>query len=168
MRPGFPYMERWILWKPVLEFWISRLVDEPLFLTKKLGFRCAISARREISTIPGQELQKVNTVLRQVTDCIRSGLKQFSAPAVALEFFVTIVDSYYHSEYFSRYLRRPLNLPRLDVWRKASEASVGRLSFKQEKKWPFITWDYALQVWDSLVKLVFYSFMARLIREVQT
>jgi hypothetical protein len=79
-------------------------------------------------------------VLHQVTDCIRSGLEKFPAPAVALEFFIRSVDG----EYFSHYLRRPLNLPILGVWHKAREASVGRLSFKQEKKWPFITWDYAL------------------------
>jgi len=50
-----------------------------------------MSARHEISTVAGQELLKVNKVLRQYTDYIRSGVKQFSAHAEALEFSLKLL-----------------------------------------------------------------------------
>jgi hypothetical protein len=53
----------------------QRLIHELPFHGEKLGFWCAMTARREISTISGQELQRANNMLRR--DCFRSGGQHF-------------------------------------------------------------------------------------------
>jgi len=41
---------------------------------------------------------------------------------------------YHDKEFYTPFLHRLLDLPRLNVWRNASRASDRSLSFKQEKK----------------------------------
>jgi hypothetical protein len=73
VRPGFPYVETWILRTAGTGVQkIQDLFTNSLFMTTKTCVWCAVSARREISTISGQELLRVNNVLRWYTDCIRS------------------------------------------------------------------------------------------------
>jgi len=45
---------------------------------------CAMSAHLDILTISGQELQRVNNVLHQYTECMRSEGPHFSASAVGM------------------------------------------------------------------------------------
>jgi hypothetical protein len=53
------------------------LFTNSLFMTKKIGVRCAMNACCEISTVLGQELQGVNNGVRLYTYSIRSGGQQF-------------------------------------------------------------------------------------------
>jgi len=71
----------------------------------------AMSARHGISTILGQELQKVNKFLCQYS--VRS--EEVFSTCCSTGVFIRIANGYYHSEYFSRSLRRPLSLPILGL-----------------------------------------------------
>jgi hypothetical protein len=66
----------------------SGLTQEFPLHDKKIGACWKMGARREISTISGLELQRVNNGFRWYTKCIRSGGQFFSASAVALVIFI--------------------------------------------------------------------------------
>jgi hypothetical protein len=74
MSPGFPYVEGYG------RYWSaenSELVDELPLYDEIIGVWCAKSARREILTVSGQELHRVNSVFRCCAECIRSGGQHF-------------------------------------------------------------------------------------------
>ena len=62
------------------------------------GLWCAMSARRVISTISGQKLQRINTNFRRYTDCIRSArqyyqhMLDFLNVIITVNFFLTFID----------------------------------------------------------------------------
>jgi len=63
-------------------------------------------------------------------------MAKFLTRAAAKVIFFRLSESYFHSESFPCFLCRPLNQPRLGVWRNAIGGPGGRLSVKQEKKRP--------------------------------
>jgi len=88
MRLVFPYLERLILrtngigvQKIQYLFMNSPLPDE------KIGVWCAMSTRRAVPTFFGQDVQRVNNLLRWYTDHIRSGGRHFAAFVIALVSF---------------------------------------------------------------------------------
>jgi len=54
----------------------SGLIYE-LLIYKKKSVQCVMSARRESSTVSGEELRRVNNVFRSFTECILSRGRHF-------------------------------------------------------------------------------------------
>ena len=77
---------------------IRDLIHELHLHDEKIGVWCAMSARREISTISGQKLHRINKIFRRHTDCFRSArqyyqhMLDFLNVIIIANFFLTFID----------------------------------------------------------------------------
>jgi hypothetical protein len=88
--------------------------------------------RREISTISGAELQRLNkNAFRRHTDCIRLWGQDFQHLLKHWSVFATLSKNYHHCDIVCSSLCRLLPLPTGDIRRNTGEAFSRRLSVKQ-------------------------------------
>jgi hypothetical protein len=87
--------------QPVQECKIFRTYSRtPTSWRKKIGVCCATSARRGMSTICRQELQRVNNVLRWILAAFGREGNIFSIFCSTGGFLLDFMVGYYHSEFF--------------------------------------------------------------------
>jgi hypothetical protein len=125
MRPGFHYMERWILKTAGIG------VQKISFFMIKNWYLVDSKCKPWDNNFHARS-QRVNNLLHWYTDCIWSDkVTFFSICSSTGEFLLDFLQS--HSKSFSCLLHPQLNLPRLVVQHSATEVSDSHLSVKQEK-----------------------------------